>query len=93
MTNNNRNLNPQTQIVLDQLKMETAAELGLQYGADISSRDNGKIGGEMVKKLVKLGELKLAEMVQEQGMGNVELSYYLNNSNSQPQPQNNNQLH
>ena len=38
------------------LKYEIARELGIKLGADTSSRLNGTVGGEMTKRLVKLGE-------------------------------------
>ena len=41
---------------LNQLKNESAAELGVQfseYNGDLSSRQCGSVGGEMVKKMVE----------------------------------------
>ncbi|HBT46755.1 MAG TPA: acid-soluble spore protein [Peptococcaceae bacterium] len=51
---------------LDKLKWETAKELGLDddlanAGEDLTVREAGKIGGNMVRKLVKAGEKALAE--------------------------------
>lgn len=70
--NNNRNdlLVPGSENVLNQMKLEIAAELGLQNydqmdkGA-LSARDNGRIGGEMTKRLVALAQKQLAEQAQE----------------------------
>jgi small acid-soluble spore protein A (major alpha-type SASP) len=50
---------------LDQLKFETANELGLSnygqiYKGDLPSRVNGSVGGYMTKKLVALAEQSLA---------------------------------
>ena len=42
--------------VIENLKYEIASELGIKLGADTSSRLNGTVGGEMTKRLVKLGE-------------------------------------
>ena len=42
--------------VIEYLKYEIASELGIKLGADTSSRLNGTVGGEMTKRLVKLGE-------------------------------------
>ena len=42
--------------VIENLKYEIASELGIILGADTSSRLNGTVGGEMTKRLVKLGE-------------------------------------
>ena len=41
---------------IENLKYEIANELGVKLGADTSSRLNGSVGGEMTKRLVKLGE-------------------------------------
>ena len=41
---------------IENLKYEIARELGIKLGADTSSRLNGSVGGEMTKRLVKLGE-------------------------------------
>ncbi|WP_423244356.1 small, acid-soluble spore protein, alpha/beta type [Desulfofundulus thermobenzoicus] len=50
----------------DELKWETARELGLDDdlsnpGDQLTVREAGKIGGNMVRKLVKAGEEALAE--------------------------------
>ncbi len=41
---------------VENLKYEIANELGIQLGADTSSRLNGTVGGEMTKRLVELGK-------------------------------------
>ena len=41
---------------IENLKYEIANELGVKLGADTSSRLNGTVGGEMTKRLVRLGE-------------------------------------
>ena len=41
---------------IENMKYEIARELGITLGADTSSRLNGTVGGEMTKRLVKLGE-------------------------------------
>ena len=45
---------------IENLKYEIARELGIKLGADTSSRLNGTVGGEMTKRLVKLGEEYIA---------------------------------
>ncbi|NLW47529.1 MAG: alpha/beta-type small acid-soluble spore protein [Firmicutes bacterium] len=50
----------------EKLKWETARELGLdddlaEGGDELTVREAGKIGGNMVKKLVKKGEQEIAE--------------------------------
>lgn len=44
---------------IENLKYEIANELGIKLGADTTSRLNGTVGGEMTKRLVKLGEQSL----------------------------------
>lgn len=52
----NKLIVPQSKALLDNFKYEIARELGITLGADTSSRLNGTVGGEMTKRLVKLGE-------------------------------------
>jgi small acid-soluble spore protein A (major alpha-type SASP) len=66
MANNNNNnvLVPQARQALEQLKNETATELGIQnygqqYKGDLPSRVNGSVGGYMVKKMIALAEQQL----------------------------------
>ena len=45
---------------LDKFKYEVASEVGVNlkdgYNGDISARDAGKIGGQMVKKMIEQAE-------------------------------------
>ena len=43
----------------EQMKYEVASELGVNLGADASSRQNGKVGGEMTRRLVTMAKSKL----------------------------------
>lgn len=52
---------PEAQRALDQLKEETARELDVEPGADEIARHNGAVGGQMVKKLIQLGEESLGK--------------------------------
>ncbi len=49
---------------LDNLKYEVANELGVNYeggyGGDIPSRQNGAVGGHMVRRMIELAEQQLA---------------------------------
>lgn len=52
---NNRTLIPQAKSGLDKFKMETAREIGVtftDYNGNLTSRECGSVGGEMVKKMV-----------------------------------------
>jgi hypothetical protein len=43
--------------VLEQLRIETAAEMGIELGADTEkSRLNGAVGGRITQKLIELGK-------------------------------------
>lgn len=52
----NKLIVPGAKQALENMKYEIARELGITLGADTSSRLNGTVGGEMTKRLVKLGE-------------------------------------
>lgn len=54
--NNNKLVVNGSKIAIENLKYEVARELGIQLGADTSSRLNGSVGGEMTKRLVNLGK-------------------------------------
>jgi hypothetical protein len=61
MAKNKRN--NQIQYVLDQIKNEVAAEMGIQeLNADTTSRVCGQVGGQMTKRLIVIAE----QMLQEQ---------------------------
>ncbi|BCJ87615.1 alpha/beta-type small acid-soluble spore protein [Effusibacillus dendaii] len=45
---------------LDQMKYEIAQEFGIELGADQTSRQNGSVGGEITKRLVKFAEQALS---------------------------------
>jgi hypothetical protein len=54
------------QQLLDQLKNEIAAEMGIELNGDSTAREIGSVGGEITKRLIQLGEMKLQEMYEEQ---------------------------
>ncbi len=56
MSNTNKLVVPGSKQAVENLKYEVARELGIQLGADTSSRLNGTVGGEMTKRLVNLGK-------------------------------------
>ncbi|MBE6139879.1 MAG: alpha/beta-type small acid-soluble spore protein [Firmicutes bacterium] len=56
MSNTNKLVVPGSKMAIENLKYEVARELGIQLGADTSSRLNGTVGGEMTKRLVNLGK-------------------------------------
>ena len=58
--NSNRKLVPEAIDALDKFKYEVASEVGVNlkdgYNGDISAKDAGKIGGQMVKKMIEQAE-------------------------------------
>lgn len=59
---------PEARGALDNMKFEIARELGINfkqgYNGDLSSRDNGYVGGYMVKRLTQQAENQLAGKAQ-----------------------------
>ena len=59
-SNSNRKLVPEAMGALEKFKYEVASEVGVNlkdgYNGDISAKDAGKIGGNMVRKLIQQAE-------------------------------------
>ena len=55
MSRTNQNLVPAAREALDKFKMEAASEVGVNlkqgYNGDLTSRQAGSVGGQMVKKM------------------------------------------
>lgn len=55
--NGNRTLVPEAKAALDKFKMESASEVGVPikegYNGDLTSRQAGSVGGQMVKKMIE----------------------------------------
>jgi hypothetical protein len=55
---------PQAREALDRFKMEVANEIGVPlkqgYNGDLTSAQNGSVGGEMVRKMIKRQEESMA---------------------------------
>ena len=62
-SNSNTKVVPEAREALDKFKYEVASEVGVNlkqgYNGDLSSRDAGKIGGQMVKKLIQQAESQM----------------------------------
>lgn len=64
MSNNSSGTNrmevPQAKEAMDRFKMEVASELGVPlkqgYNGDLTSAQNGSVGGEMVRQMIKKQE-------------------------------------
>lgn len=68
MTSNNSGTNrmevPQAKEAMDKFKMEVASELGVPlkqgYNGDLTSYQNGSVGGEMVRQMIKSQEEQMS---------------------------------
>ena len=62
MANNKKLVVPESKKAMEQFKMESAKEVGVDlkngYNGDLTSRQAGSIGGQMVKKMVEAYENK-----------------------------------
>ena len=58
--NSNKINVPEARAAMDKFKMEAAAEVGVNlkegYNGDLSSREAGSVGGQMVKKMIEAYE-------------------------------------
>lgn len=63
MTNSNSKVVPEAREALNKFKHEVASEVGVTlkdgYNGNISARDAGRIGGNMVKKLIETAERQM----------------------------------
>ena len=63
-TKNNRIVVPEAKAAMEQFKMEAANEVGVTlnkgYNGDLTSRQAGSVGGQMVKKMIERYENELS---------------------------------
>ena len=63
MKNSNQINIPEARAAMDKFKMEAASEAGVNlkegYNGDLTSREAGSVGGQMVKKMVEAYEQNL----------------------------------
>ena len=63
-SNNNQKVEPEAREALNRFKYEVASEVGVNlkdgYNGDLTSRDAGRIGGNMVRKLIETAERQMA---------------------------------
>lgn len=56
-------MNPNAKDAMEQFKMEAAREVGVNlkngYNGDLTSKDAGSVGGQMVKKMISEYESKM----------------------------------
>ena len=60
MTSSNNLVNPNAREAMDRFKMEAASEVGVNlkqgYNGDLTSKQAGSVGGQMVKKMIEAYE-------------------------------------
>ena len=63
-SNSNQKVVPEAREALNKFKYEVASEVGVNlkqgYNGDLTSRDAGRIGGQMVRKLIETAERQMA---------------------------------
>ena len=63
MTNSNKSVVPEAKEALNKFKYEVANEVGVNlkqgYNGDLSSKDAGRIGGNMVRKMIQQAESQM----------------------------------
>ena len=64
MTNRNNSINvPEARSAMDRFKMEAASEVGVNlkdgYNGDLTSKQAGSVGGQMVKKMIEAYEQQM----------------------------------
>lgn len=63
MARSNQTLVPEARAALDKFKMEAASEVGVTlkqgYNGDLTSKQAGSIGGQMVKKMIQSYETNM----------------------------------
>ena len=64
MANYNQKVVPEARAALDKFKMEVANEIGVNlkqgYNGNLTSREAGQVGGNMVKKMIQQVEQGMA---------------------------------
>ncbi|NLP33833.1 MAG: alpha/beta-type small acid-soluble spore protein [Clostridiales bacterium] len=71
MASRNRAEIPEARAALDRFKFEVANEIGVPlkqgYNGDLTSRQNGSVGGYMVKKMIEAQERQMAGLSGQSG--------------------------
>ena len=64
MTNSNKTSVPEAKESMNKFKMEVANEMGVNlkqgYNGDLTSKEAGSIGGEMVRQMIKNQEQQMS---------------------------------
>ena len=81
MTNRNNSINvPEAREAMDRFKMEAANEVGVNlkqgYNGDLTAREAGSVGGQMVKKMLPTRRAKF-ERINRIAIGHVQMVQYI----------------
>ena len=67
-TSSNNHVVPEAKEAMNRFKMEAAQEVGVNlkqgYNGDLTSREAGSVGGQMVKKMIEAQEREMAQKNQ-----------------------------
>ena len=78
--NNNKINVPEAKAAMNKFKMEAAAEMGVNlkegYNGDLTSREAGSVGGQMVKKMCSVRSAKY-DRQNRIAMGHVQTVQYI----------------
>ena len=81
MSNNNNQLNiPQAKEAMNKFKMQAASEVGVNltngYNGHLTSREAGSVGGQMVKKMYPIRNMKFDRQIRT-AMGHMQTVEYI----------------
>ena len=79
MKSNNNAVVPEAREALDKFKMEAASEVGVNlkqgYNGNLTSREAGSVGGQMVKKMCTVRNMKFTRAARTSAGHEVEVRY------------------
>ena len=80
MKSNNQINIPEAREAMDKFKMEAASEVGVNlkqgYNGDLTSREAGSVGGQMVKKMKPVRTMKFVRN-NRNAMGHIQAVQYI----------------
>ena len=76
-----KNVVPEAKEALNRFKMEAANEVGVNlkqgYNGDLTSKQAGSIGGQMVKKMIESYENSMKQLISKKGVFQQEHSFLI----------------
>ena len=81
MSKSNSIMNPNAREAMDKFKMEAANEVGVNlkqgYNGDLTSKQAGSIGGQMVKKMCRVRTARYERVDRTKAGHKVEIEYIM----------------